>query len=38
MDKLEQQARIKKLQKESEEEQKDTNITVKFEAVDDFGE
>lgn len=31
MDRLEQQARIKKLQKESEEEQKDTTVTVVFE-------
>jgi hypothetical protein len=31
LDRREQEARIKKLQKESEEEQKDTTITVTFE-------
>ena len=36
MDRLEQQARIKKLQKESEEEQKDTNITVVIENGDEY--
>ena len=39
MDKLEQQARIKKLQKESEEEQKDATITVVFDdGMDEYAE
>lgn len=39
MDRLEQQARIKKLQKESEEEQKDTTITVVFEGdMEEYGD
>lgn len=38
MDRLEQQARINKLKKDAEEEQKDTSITVKFESMDDYGE
>ena len=38
LDKQEQMARIRKLQKESEEEKVDTTITVKFENMDDYGE
>ena len=39
LDKQEQMARIKKLQKESEEEQKDTTITVVFEGdMDEYAE
>ena len=38
LDRQEQEARIKKLQKDAEEEQKDTTITVKFENMDDYGE
>ena len=38
LDKQEQMARIKKLQKDAEEEQTDKSITVKFESMDDFGE
>ena len=39
LDRLEQQARIKKLQKESEEEQKDTTITVVFDdGMDEYAE
>lgn len=36
LDKQEQVARIKKLQKDAEEEQKDTTITVTFENMDDY--
>ena len=38
LDEQEQKARIKKLQKDVEEEQKDTSITVRFESMDDYGE
>ncbi len=39
LDKAEQMARIKKLQKESEEEQKDTTITVVFEGdMEEYGD
>lgn len=38
LDQAEQEARIKKLQKDAEEEQKDTTITVTFENMDDYGE
>ena len=37
LDQAEQEARINKLRKDAEEEQKDTSITVKFENMDDYG-
>ena len=38
LDRMEQEARINKLRKDAEEEQKDTSITVTFEDMDDYGE
>lgn len=38
LDQMEQEARIKKLQKDAEDEQKDNTITVRFENMDEFGE
>lgn len=38
LDKKEQEARINKLRKDTEDEQTDTTITVKFESMDDYGE
>ena len=38
LDQAEQEARIKKLQKDAEEEVVDKSITVKFEKMDDYGE